>query len=337
MTDQPAIRGVLDPRLGPGRGLLPDLPGPLRAQRAGPRARAAGAVGQPADRPRLQGRRPARGRRAPRPHPGPRAPTRSTSTRSSSRRPTTATTRTTTWRSTRSWAAMPPCASSSTPATRAACGSCSTACSTTPAAGSGRSTTSWRRASRRHTVDWFFFDREALDAGRPLRAYPLEDVTVDLAADQPTSRRAGQAPSPGFGYQAWWGLPALPKLNTDDPARPGLPARRRRALDPVRRRRLAAGRRRGGARRVLAGVPPAGQGRRPGRLHRGRDLVREARRSCAATSTTPLMNYPLGAAITSFVGRRAARPARPRPALHDRHRGPRRGRPDASPAGCSGR
>ena len=54
------------PRLGPRRGLLPDLSRPVREERPRPEARAAGAVGQPAHRPRLQGRRPARGRRAPR-------------------------------------------------------------------------------------------------------------------------------------------------------------------------------------------------------------------------------------------------------------------------------
>ncbi len=53
-------------RLGPRRGLLPDLSRPVRAERPRPEARAARAVGQPADRARLQGRRPARGRRAPR-------------------------------------------------------------------------------------------------------------------------------------------------------------------------------------------------------------------------------------------------------------------------------
>ena len=48
---------------------------------------------------------------------------------------------------------------------------------------------------------WFHFDEAALDAGRPLLAYPP----------------LGTPPS-AIGYQAWWGLAALPKLNTGEPA-----------------------------------------------------------------------------------------------------------------------
>ncbi|MEO8571525.1 MAG: glycoside hydrolase family 13 protein [Chloroflexota bacterium] len=47
---------------------------------------------------------------------------------------------------------------------------------------------------------WFHLDQERLDAGRPLWPYPPE----------------GTPPSE-LGYEAWWGLPALPKLNTDHP------------------------------------------------------------------------------------------------------------------------
>jgi len=47
---------------------------------------------------------------------------------------------------------------------------------------------------------WFRLDDERLDAGRPLTAYPPP----------------GTPPS-ALGYEAWLGLPALPKLNTDDP------------------------------------------------------------------------------------------------------------------------
>ena len=48
---------------------------------------------------------------------------------------------------------------------------------------------------------WFHLDDAALDAGRPLVAYPP----------------AGSS-STALGYKAWWGMPALPKLNTDEPA-----------------------------------------------------------------------------------------------------------------------
>jgi neopullulanase len=48
---------------------------------------------------------------------------------------------------------------------------------------------------------WFHLDDAALDAGHPLQAYP-----------PPGSHH------PALGYEAWWGMPALPKLNTDEPA-----------------------------------------------------------------------------------------------------------------------
>ncbi len=47
---------------------------------------------------------------------------------------------------------------------------------------------------------WFHLDDARLDAGRPLLAYPPP-----------------RTPPSALGYNAWWGLPALPKLNTDDP------------------------------------------------------------------------------------------------------------------------
>ena len=47
---------------------------------------------------------------------------------------------------------------------------------------------------------WFHFDHAWLDAGRPVVAYPHPE-----------------APRGEHGYRAWWGLPALPKLNTDNP------------------------------------------------------------------------------------------------------------------------
>jgi cyclomaltodextrinase / maltogenic alpha-amylase / neopullulanase len=48
---------------------------------------------------------------------------------------------------------------------------------------------------------WFLFDEAALDAGRQVDAYPPP----------------GTPPSE-LGYRAWWGLPALPKLNVSEPA-----------------------------------------------------------------------------------------------------------------------
>jgi len=48
--------------------------------------------------------------------------------------------------------------------------------------------------------DWFLLDDERLDGGRPLLAYPPPGT-----------------PRSAHGYEAWWGLPALPKLNTANP------------------------------------------------------------------------------------------------------------------------
>ena len=47
---------------------------------------------------------------------------------------------------------------------------------------------------------WFHLDDARLDAGRPLFAYAPPGT-----------------PPAQLGYKAWWGLPALPKLNTDNP------------------------------------------------------------------------------------------------------------------------
>ena len=58
-------------------------------------------------------------------------------------------------------------------------------------------------------LDWFHFDEERLRAGEPLNAYP-DSEEKRLARSQGSLK--------GLGYQAWWDLPALPKLNTDTPA-----------------------------------------------------------------------------------------------------------------------
>jgi neopullulanase len=67
--------------------------------------------------------------------------------------------------------------------------------------------------------DWFHFDRAALDGRRPFRPYPWP--TDGDVPDEP-SLDAQDGPPPDeslrrLGYRAWWGLPALPKLNTDNP------------------------------------------------------------------------------------------------------------------------
>ena len=64
--------------------------------------------------------------------------------------------------------------------------------------------------------DWFYFHGDDLDAGRPIRAYPLDTQPLDLSAID-AERMAGRGSLAALGYQAWWDLPALPKINTANP------------------------------------------------------------------------------------------------------------------------
>ena len=65
-------------------------------------------------------------------------------------------------------------------------------------------------------VDWFHVDRGALAAGRPLLAYPDESLH-QAPARVGGPDRSGSELGSALGYTAWWNLPALPKLNTDNP------------------------------------------------------------------------------------------------------------------------
>ena len=65
-------------------------------------------------------------------------------------------------------------------------------------------------------IDWFRVDREALAQGRPLRAYPDESMRHAAGGDGGPDG-FGAETSFSLGYQAWWNMPALPKLNTDNP------------------------------------------------------------------------------------------------------------------------
>jgi cyclomaltodextrinase len=67
---------------------------------------------------------------------------------------------------------------------------------------------------------WFSFDQEGLDQGRPIDAYPLAHMRAGVGPDEPfpdgIHARAGGSLAQ-LGYQAWWDLPALPKLNIAEP------------------------------------------------------------------------------------------------------------------------
>ncbi|MEA3375780.1 MAG: glycoside hydrolase family 13 protein [Chloroflexota bacterium] len=59
-------------------------------------------------------------------------------------------------------------------------------------------------------LDWFYFDRERLEANEQLNAYPGHTREASFR------RRKGTLKE--LGYRAWHDLPALPKLNTDTEA-----------------------------------------------------------------------------------------------------------------------
>lgn len=59
-------------------------------------------------------------------------------------------------------------------------------------------------------VDWFHFNREWLESGWPIKAYDTESADIDKPAED------GREGLNQYGYRCWWGLPALPKFNTDN-------------------------------------------------------------------------------------------------------------------------
>ncbi|MEP7159098.1 MAG: alpha-amylase family glycosyl hydrolase, partial [Chloroflexota bacterium] len=66
-------------------------------------------------------------------------------------------------------------------------------------------------------VDWFYLDKEGLKAGKQLRPYPSSEEGRRLAEASTQGHRQGEVTRKVLGYRAWWDLPALPKLNTDNP------------------------------------------------------------------------------------------------------------------------
>jgi len=65
--------------------------------------------------------------------------------------------------------------------------------------------------------NWFHFDQAALDRGVPILAYPGAENRAGGPPVRDEVRRDGRSLQ-RLGYEAWWDLPALPKVNTDDPA-----------------------------------------------------------------------------------------------------------------------
>ncbi|MEA2676252.1 MAG: cyclomaltodextrinase / maltogenic alpha-amylase / neopullulanase [Chloroflexota bacterium] len=66
-------------------------------------------------------------------------------------------------------------------------------------------------------LDWFHVDKAALAAGRELRPYPSREDNKRMAELAAAGTHQGDVSLKALGYRAWWDLPALPKLNTDNP------------------------------------------------------------------------------------------------------------------------
>jgi neopullulanase len=69
--------------------------------------------------------------------------------------------------------------------------------------------------------NWFHFDQEGLDRHKPIDAYPIGRLRAGWPRDEPWPGTPNADPGTAaerLGYEAWWGIPALPKLNTDEPA-----------------------------------------------------------------------------------------------------------------------
>jgi cyclomaltodextrinase / maltogenic alpha-amylase / neopullulanase len=68
--------------------------------------------------------------------------------------------------------------------------------------------------------DWFHFHPAALAGRRPFRPYPWPTDVDDIPDEpslHPTDDERGGESLRRLGYRAWWGLPALPKLNISNP------------------------------------------------------------------------------------------------------------------------
>lgn len=65
--------------------------------------------------------------------------------------------------------------------------------------------------------DWFHLNPDWLTDGRQLLAYPDQRPAGGIESGWAEEHRAGEASLHRLGYRAWWDLPALPKLNVDNP------------------------------------------------------------------------------------------------------------------------
>ena len=69
--------------------------------------------------------------------------------------------------------------------------------------------------------NWFHFDQSGLDRHKPIDAYPIGRLRAGWPQDEPwpgTPNSDAATARDRLGYDAWWGIPALPKLNVAEPA-----------------------------------------------------------------------------------------------------------------------
>jgi neopullulanase len=69
--------------------------------------------------------------------------------------------------------------------------------------------------------NWFHFDQPGLDRHKPVDAYPIGRLRAGWPHDEPWPGLDDSGPGTArerLGYEAWWGIPALPKLNVAEPA-----------------------------------------------------------------------------------------------------------------------
>jgi neopullulanase len=64
---------------------------------------------------------------------------------------------------------------------------------------------------------WFYLDADVLTSDRGLVAYPSGDENEAMARLRGEGTPPGEASRNVLGYEAWWDLPALPRLNLDEP------------------------------------------------------------------------------------------------------------------------
>jgi len=69
--------------------------------------------------------------------------------------------------------------------------------------------------------NWFHFDQAGLDRHKPIDPYPIGRLRAGWPQDEPWPGTLDAGPATArerLGYEAWWGIPALPKLNVGEPA-----------------------------------------------------------------------------------------------------------------------